>query len=79
MDLKLHDIPNTVKKSMAVLSNLDVDMINLHAGGTKAMMAAGLEGLTRKDGCWLMNLKGCNAVLQSFVLLRTFLRDTLRG
>jgi len=50
LDLKLHDIPNTVKKSMAVLSNLDVDMTNLHAGGTKAMMAAGLEGLTRADG-----------------------------
>jgi len=50
LDLKLHDIPNTVKKSMAVLSNLDVDMTNLHASGTKAMMAAGLEGLTRADG-----------------------------
>lgn len=50
LDLKLHDIPNTVKKSMAVLSNLDVDMTNLHAGGAKAMMAAGLEGLTRADG-----------------------------
>ncbi len=50
LDLKLHDIPNTVKKSMAVLSNLDVDMTNLHAGGAKAMMAAGLEGLTRPDG-----------------------------
>lgn len=50
LDLKLHDIPNTVKKSMAVLSGLDVDMCNVHAGGTKAMMAAGLEGLTRPDG-----------------------------
>ena len=50
LDLKLHDIPNTVKKSMAVLSNLDVDMTNLHAGGTKAMMEAALEGLTRPDG-----------------------------
>jgi len=50
LDLKLHDIPNTVKKSMSVLSNLDVDMCNVHAGGTKAMMAAGLEGLTRPDG-----------------------------
>ncbi|MCR5736162.1 MAG: orotidine-5'-phosphate decarboxylase [Eubacterium sp.] len=50
LDLKLHDIPNTVKKSMAVLSNLDVDMTNLHAAGTKAMMTAGLEGLTREDG-----------------------------
>lgn len=50
LDLKLHDIPNTVKKSMSVLSNLDVDMCNVHAGGTKAMMASGLEGLTRPDG-----------------------------
>ena len=50
LDLKLHDIPNTVKKSMAVLSNLDVDICNLHAGGTKAMMSAALEGLTRADG-----------------------------
>ena len=50
LDLKLHDIPNTVKKSMAVLSGLDVDMTNLHAGGTVAMMEAALEGLTRPDG-----------------------------
>ncbi len=50
LDLKLHDIPNTVKKSMAVLSNLDVDMTNLHAGGTIPMMEAALEGLTRPDG-----------------------------
>ncbi|MEE1019410.1 MAG: orotidine-5'-phosphate decarboxylase [Acutalibacteraceae bacterium] len=50
LDLKLHDIPNTVKKSMAVLSQLDVDMCNLHAAGTKAMMTAALEGLTREDG-----------------------------
>lgn len=50
LDLKLHDIPNTVKKSMSVLSDLDVDMCNLHAGGTIAMMKAGLEGLTRADG-----------------------------
>jgi len=50
LDLKLHDIPNTVKKSMAVLSNLDVDLCNLHAGGTVRMMEAALEGLTRPDG-----------------------------
>lgn len=50
LDLKLHDIPNTVKKAMAVLSSLDVDMCNLHAGGTIAMMEAALEGLTRPDG-----------------------------
>ncbi len=50
LDLKLHDIPNTVKKAMSVLSNLDVDMCNLHASGTIPMMEAGLEGLTREDG-----------------------------
>ena len=50
LDLKLHDIPNTVKKAMKVLSNLDVDMCNLHAAGTCKMMEAALEGLTRKDG-----------------------------
>ena len=50
LDLKLHDIPNTVKKSMAVLSNLGVDITNLHAGGTVRMMEAALEGLTREDG-----------------------------
>lgn len=50
LDLKLHDIPNTVKKSMAVLSKLDVDITNLHAAGTTAMMRAALEGLTRPDG-----------------------------
>lgn len=50
LDLKLHDIPNTVKKSMAVLSRLDVDMTNLHAAGTISMMEGALEGLTRPDG-----------------------------
>ncbi len=50
LDLKLHDIPNTVKKAMAVLSRLDVDICNLHAAGTTAMMKAALEGLTRPDG-----------------------------
>ena len=50
LDLKLHDIPNTVKKSMAVLSKLDVDMTNLHASGTCSMMEGALEGLTREDG-----------------------------
>ena len=49
LDLKLHDIPNTVKKAMAVLRDLDVDICNLHASGTKPMMAAALEGLTRPD------------------------------
>ncbi len=50
LDLKLHDIPNTVKKAMAVLSRLDVDICNLHAAGSRAMMEAALEGLTRPDG-----------------------------
>ena len=50
LDLKLHDIPNTVKKAMSVLSRLDVDMTNLHASGTIAMMEAAIEGLTREDG-----------------------------
>ena len=50
LDLKLHDIPNTVKKAMKVLSNLDVDITNLHASGTVRMMEAALQGLTREDG-----------------------------
>ena len=50
LDLKLHDIPNTVKKSMSVLSSLDIDMCNVHAAGTINMMTAALEGLTRDDG-----------------------------
>ena len=50
LDLKLHDIPNTVKKAMSVLSGLDVDMTNLHASGTKRMMEAAIEGLTKPDG-----------------------------
>lgn len=50
LDLKLHDIPNTVRKAMKVLSGLDVDMVNVHAAGGKEMMAAAIEGLTREDG-----------------------------
>ena len=50
LDLKLHDIPNTVKKAMSVLSKLDVDICNIHAAGTRRMMEAALEGLTREDG-----------------------------
>ena len=50
LDLKLHDIPNTVRRAMAVLSRLDADMVNVHAAGTRAMMEAALEGLTRPDG-----------------------------
>lgn len=50
LDLKLHDIPNTVRKTMKVLSALDIDMTNVHAAGTVAMMRAAIEGLTREDG-----------------------------
>lgn len=50
LDLKLHDIPNTVMKAMKVLSGLDVDMVNVHAAGTIAMMEAAIKGLTREDG-----------------------------
>ena len=50
LDLKLHDIPNTVMKAMKVLSNLDIDMCNVHAAGTRAMMEAAIKGLTREDG-----------------------------
>lgn len=50
LDLKLHDIPNTVMKAMSVLSNLDVDMTNVHAAGTKPMMEAAIKGLTKPDG-----------------------------
>ena len=50
LDLKLHDIPNTVKKAMSLLSHIDVDICNLHAGGTVRMMEAALQGLTREDG-----------------------------
>lgn len=50
LDLKLHDIPNTVKKAMAALSKLDIDMVNVHCAGTTAMMKAALEGLIREDG-----------------------------
>ena len=50
LDLKLHDIPNTVKKAMAALSKLDIDMVNVHCDGTTAMMKAALEGLIREDG-----------------------------
>lgn len=50
LDLKLHDIPNTVRRSISILAGLNVDMLNLHAAGTKAMMEAAMEGLTRPDG-----------------------------
>ena len=70
LDLKLHDIPNTVKKSMAVLSNLDVDMTNLHAGGTNAMMAAGLEGLTSpwmRRLCTMLRMRWKQVLTEWFV------------
>lgn len=63
LDLKLHDIPNTVKKTMAVLSKLDIDMVNLHAGGTVNMMKAALEGLTREDGIQTFTDSGYSAYL----------------
>ncbi len=50
LDLKLHDIPNTVRRAMSVLSAYEIDMVNLHAAGSRAMMSAALEGLTRADG-----------------------------
>ena len=63
LDLKLHDIPNTVKKAMKVLSKLDVDMTNLHAAGTIAMMEAAKEGLTKEDGT-------CGVLLAGYSLLK---------
>ncbi len=73
LDLKLHDIPNTVKRTMHVLSALDVDMVNLHAAGTRAMMEAALEGLTRKDGTRPL----CIAVTQLTSTDETRMREEL--
>ena len=80
LDLKLHDIPNTVKKAMRVLSGLDVDMVNVHASGTVAMMRAALEGLTREDGTRPLLIavtqltSTSEEVMQNELLIRTNLR-----
>ena len=65
LDLKLHDIPNTVKKAMAALSALDVDLVNVHAAGTGAMMSAALAGLTRPDGAEIASIVGLDGVVCS--------------
>jgi orotidine-5'-phosphate decarboxylase len=80
LDLKLHDIPNTVKKAMRVLSDLDVDMVNVHASGTVAMMRAALEGLTREDDTRPLLIavtqltSTSEEVMQNELLIRTNLR-----
>ena len=61
LDLKLHDIPNTVRKAMKVLSGLDIDMCNVHAAGTVEMMRAAVEGLTREDMMALKRLRRMKA------------------
>ncbi len=71
LDLKLHDIPNTVKKAMAVLSRLDVDMTNLHAGGGVEMMKAAVEGLTRPDGT--------RPILIAVTMLTSISQDVMSG
>ena len=83
LDLKLHDIPNTVKKAMRVLSNLDVDMVNVHAAGTVAMMKAALEGLTRPDGTRPLLIavtqltSTCEEALQKELLIGAGINDTI--
>lgn len=74
LDLKLHDIPNTVKKSMSVLSSLDVDMCNLHAAGGSVMMKAALEGLTRADGSRPILIAVTQLTSTSETLMNTELR-----
>ena len=74
LDLKLHDIPNTVKKAMAVLSSLDVDMVNLHAAGTRAMMTAALEGLTRVQRERFFNEEDYLRLKDSYILTPEKLR-----
>ena len=84
LDLKLHDIPNTVKKAMASLSRLDVDMTNLHAAGTIDMMKAALEGLTRPDGTRPMLLAVTQLTstseerMQRELLIQASMPDTVR-
>ncbi|HHT65971.1 MAG: orotidine-5'-phosphate decarboxylase [Caldicoprobacterales bacterium] len=70
LDLKLHDIPNTVKRAMQVLSSLNVDMTNLHAAGSSAMMQAAVEGLTRADGT--------RPVLLAVTMLTSISEDTMK-
>ena len=83
LDLKLHDIPNTVKKAMRVLSALDVDMVNVHAAGTVAMMQAALEGLTRPDGTRPLLIavtqltSTSQEVMQTELLIGATINDTL--
>ncbi|NLO85056.1 MAG: orotidine-5'-phosphate decarboxylase [Clostridiales bacterium] len=84
LDLKLHDIPNTVKSAMASLSRLDVDMTNLHASGTVAMMKAAIEGLTRPDGTRPMLLavtqltSTSEEVMQKELLINASMPDTVK-
>ncbi len=83
LDLKLHDIPNTVRRAMAVLSRLDVDMVNLHAAGASEMMRAALEGLTRPDGTRPMLLAVTqltstdSAALKNELLIETPMAETV--
>lgn len=83
LDLKLHDIPNTVKKAMSVLSNLDVDMTNLHAAGTVEMMKAAVEGLTKADGTRLILIAVTQLTstseerMQNELLINASINDTI--
>ena len=83
LDLKLHDIPNTVRKAMKVLSALDVDMVNVHAAGTVAMMKAALEGLTRADGTRPLLIAGTQLTstseeaMQKELLIGAGINDTI--
>ena len=83
LDLKLHDIPNTVKKAMSVLRNLDVDMTNVHAAGTVDMMKAAVEGLTREDGTRPLLIAGTQLTstseerMQKELLIGASINDTI--
>ena len=83
LDLKLHDIPNTVRKAMRVLSALDVDMVNVHAAGTIGMMRAAVEGLTREDGSRPLLIavtqltSTSEEVMQNELLIRTGIREAV--
>ena len=84
LDLKLHDIPNTVKKAMKVLSKMDVDMVNVHAGGTIEMMKAAKEGLTREDGSRPLLIavtqltSTSEEAMQKQLLINSSINDTIR-